>query len=104
MANGTVLEGTISNVWFREGDRLLTPALDLPILAGVTRGVILQLAELPVEEGAFPLERLLAADEVFLTSSVREVMPVVQVGEQRFERGETAARLQDALRRYAETR
>jgi branched-chain amino acid aminotransferase len=54
-----------------------------------------------VEEGVYGLERLLAADEVFLTSSVREVMPVVQVGDRTFERGETAARLQEALRRYA---
>jgi branched-chain amino acid aminotransferase len=99
--DGTVLEAPVSNVWFREGDRLLTPSLELPILAGVTRGVIVRLAELPVEEGAFPLDRLLAADEVFLTSSVREVMPVAQVGDRRFERREAAASLQAALRRYA---
>jgi branched-subunit amino acid aminotransferase/4-amino-4-deoxychorismate lyase len=99
--DGVVLEAPVSNVWFREGDRLLTPSLELPILAGVTRSVVMQLADLPVEEGVYELDRLLAADEVFLTSSVREVMPVTQVGDRRFERGETAARLQDALRRYA---
>ena len=101
-ADGIVLEAPTANVWFREGDRLLTPSLEQPILAGVTRGVVLRLAELPVEEGVFGLERLLAADEVFLTSSVREVMPVSQVGDRRFEPGEAAAGLQDALRRYAE--
>jgi branched-chain amino acid aminotransferase len=102
-ADDTVLEAPTSNVWFREGDRLLTPTLELPILAGVTRSVVRRLAGLPVEEGVFELDRLLAADEVFLTSSVREVMPVTQVGERRFERGETAAGLQNALRRYAGT-
>lgn len=99
--DGIVLEGPTANVWFREGGRLLTPALELPILAGVTRSVTMRLADLPVEEGVYELDRLLEADEVFFTSSVREVMPVTQVGDRRFERGEAAARLQDALRRYA---
>jgi branched-subunit amino acid aminotransferase/4-amino-4-deoxychorismate lyase len=103
-AEGLVLEAPTANVWFREGDTLHTPSLDLPILAGVTRAVAKQLADLPVEEGHYPLERLLAADEVFLTSSVREVMPVVLVGDRSFERGEAAARLQNALRRYAGSR
>jgi 4-amino-4-deoxychorismate lyase len=103
-ADGLVLEAPTANVWFREGGTLHTPSLDLPILAGVTRAVMLQLSDEPVEEGHYPLERLLAADEVFLTSSVREVMPVVQVGDRTLERGESAARLQNALRRYAGSR
>src|SRR5439155_17474548 len=76
--DGTVLEAPTSNVWFREGERLLTPSLALPLLAGVTRATVCELAPragYEVEEGRFPLERLLDADEVFLTSSVREVMP-----------------------------
>jgi len=97
--DGTVLEAPTANVWFREGDVLHTPSLDLPILAGVTRAVLLRGRD--VEEGRYPLERLLAADEVFLTSSVREVMPVVRVGATTFERGPAAAELQESLRRYA---
>jgi branched-subunit amino acid aminotransferase/4-amino-4-deoxychorismate lyase len=80
--DGTVLEAPTSNVWFREGSRLLTPSLALPLLAGVTRAAIARLAPqagYEVEEGSFPLERLAAADEVFLTSSVREVAPVVAI-------------------------
>ena len=99
-ADATVLEAPTANVWFREGGLLLTPSLDLPILAGVTRAVVRGLAG-AVEEGRYPLDRLLAADEVFLTSSVREVMPVVQVGDRPFERGPAAVRLQESLRRYA---
>jgi 4-amino-4-deoxychorismate lyase len=98
---GLVLEAPTANVWFREGDQLRTPALELPILAGVTRAVLLRLAPLPVEEGTYELERLLAADEVFLSSSVREIMPVAAVGDRRFARGPAAAELQAALRRYA---
>ena len=79
---GTVLEAPTANVWWREGDRLLTPALELPILAGITRAVLVELAPADgyaVEEGVFRLERLAAADEVFLSSSVREVMPVTSI-------------------------
>jgi branched-subunit amino acid aminotransferase/4-amino-4-deoxychorismate lyase len=96
--DGTVLEAPTSNVWFREGERLLTPSLDLPILAGVTRSVVRELSSYPVEEGSFPLERLLAADEVFLTSSIREVMPVAAVDGTVFDLGPAAQTLQSALR------
>lgn len=78
----TVLEAPTSNVWFREGERLLTPSLELPVLAGVTRAAIMRLAPpagYEVEEGTFALSRVVAADEVFLTSSVREVAPVVSI-------------------------
>jgi branched-subunit amino acid aminotransferase/4-amino-4-deoxychorismate lyase len=80
--DGTVLEAPTANVWFREGGRLLTPTLELPLLAGVTRAAIRRLAPqagYEVEEGVFPLERMLAAEEAFLTSSVREVAPVVSI-------------------------
>ena len=66
-------------MFWREGDTLLTPSLELPILAGVTRGLLLELAEQETVEGVFPLARLLEADEVFICSSIREVMPVAAV-------------------------
>jgi 4-amino-4-deoxychorismate lyase len=99
-----VLEGPVTNVWWRRGDTLSTPSLELGILAGVTRAVLLQAAPeagYEVAEGAFPLADLLAADEVFTSSSVREVMPVVGVDGVAFERGPAAAALQAALRRAA---
>jgi branched-subunit amino acid aminotransferase/4-amino-4-deoxychorismate lyase len=106
-ADGTVLEGPTANVWFREGQRLCTPTLALPLLAGVTRSVLMRLApELgyEVEEGVFPLDRLLRADEVFLSSSVREVMPASSVGDVELAPGPAAAALQEALRGYAARR
>jgi 4-amino-4-deoxychorismate lyase len=102
--DGTVLEGPVTNIWWREGDVLVTPALELGILAGETRAALLGLArELghEVETGVFPLERLHAADEAFTSSSVREVMPVVSVDGHAYESRDAATALQDALRRLA---
>jgi branched-subunit amino acid aminotransferase/4-amino-4-deoxychorismate lyase len=99
--DGTVLEAPTANVWWREGDTLQTPSLELPVLAGVTRAVMFELAPpagYEVVEGTFPLERLLQADEVFLTSSIREVMPVSAVDSTTFGLGPAAQALQGALR------
>jgi 4-amino-4-deoxychorismate lyase len=109
LANGRiVLEGPVTNVWWRSGGELFTPSLDLGILAGVTRATLLaSAAELGygVTEGAFPVEDLAAAEEAFTSSSVREVMPVVELDEKPVSDGRpgpAATRLQAALRGAAE--
>ena len=99
--DGTVLEAPTANVFWREGGRLLTPALELPILAGVTRAAVIEISDREVEEGVFPLARLLQADEVFVCSSIREVMPVAAVDGTTFELGPAAHELQQGLRRVA---
>ncbi len=99
--DGTVLEAPTANVFWREGETLLTPSLELPILAGVTRGVLLELAEQETIEGVFPLARLLEADEVFVCASVREVMPVASVDGKALGLGPAAHELQQKLRTRA---
>jgi 4-amino-4-deoxychorismate lyase len=102
--DGTVLEGPVTNIWWREGERLLTPSLDVGILAGETRAALIELAargEHEIEEGVFPLERLLSADEAFTSSSVREVMPVVEIDGHPIAYGPLAAELQRLLREEA---
>ena len=82
----------------------MTPSLEVGILAGETRAALLELARgggRVVEEGVYPLERLLRADEVFTSSSVREVMPVVALDGRPLERGPAAVELQEALREEA---
>jgi 4-amino-4-deoxychorismate lyase len=104
--DGFVLEGTVTNVWWRAGDTLFTPALELGILAGVTRAALIELAQeggFTVEEGVFPLGELLAAEEAFTSSSVREVMPLVAVDGSELGRGPAADALQRALRDLAAT-
>jgi branched-subunit amino acid aminotransferase/4-amino-4-deoxychorismate lyase len=70
----------------------------------VTRATISDLARdagYEVVEGVYPLSELVAAEEAFTTSSVREVMPVVQVDVTAIPRGAAADELQGALRREA---
>jgi 4-amino-4-deoxychorismate lyase len=100
-AGGIVLEAPISNVWWRRGSTLHTPSLDTGVLAGVTRATVLELAPeagYRVEEGRYPLTELLAAEEAFTSSSIRELIPVVAVDGVELPRGEAAAALQIALR------
>ncbi len=80
--DGFLAEGIVSNLfWVRDG-HLFTPSLDTGILDGVTRRHVLRLAEqlaIPTAEGRYRLEDLLAADEVFTTNSVQEIVPVLEV-------------------------
>ncbi len=76
---GQVLEGTTSNLFAVSGGQLITPSVD--ILPGVTRDVVLDLtaAEFKPELRLIQKEDILAADELFLTSSNKEVLPVTGV-------------------------
>lgn len=76
---GQVTEGASSNVFAVREGVLLTPPLAIGILAGVTRAVVLELArEAHLSVGEVPLrpEDLASADEVFVTSTAREILPV----------------------------
>jgi 4-amino-4-deoxychorismate lyase len=102
--DGIVLEGPVTNVWWRQGRVLYTPSLDLGILAGVTRAALIEAAPeagYELEQGHYSLAELLGSEEVFTSSSVREVMPVVDVDGTRFECGPAAAALQRVLRTSA---
>src|SRR5512147_3026752 len=77
-AGGRITEGSSSNVFRVKGGRLETPPPSAGILPGVTRGLVLAMAAeagLPSEERELSREDLEAADEVFITSTSREVLP-----------------------------
>ena len=100
-----MLEGPTTNIWWRHERTLHTPSLDLGILAGVTRATVLELAATAgyaVAEGHYGLTELLAADEAFTSSSVREVRPVTELDGAPVGRGPAADELQAALRHAAE--
>ena len=78
-ADGHVTEGATSNLFFVRDNALRTPSLDGPVLPGITRRVVLELAReegIPVEEGQYSPEEIRSADEVFLTNSTWELRPV----------------------------
>lgn len=91
-----ILEGpTFSVAWVVDG-ALETPDLGLGILDSITRSVVLDLAReegIDVVEGRFALERLESATEVMALSTIREVQPVVAIGDRVWEPGPTTERL-----------
>jgi 4-amino-4-deoxychorismate lyase len=102
-----VLEGPATNVWWRRGDTLFTPSLEVGILAGVTRATVIELAGAAgyeVEEGVYRLAELAGAEEAFTSSSIRELLPVIELDGAPIGDGlpgPAAARLQAALREVA---
>ncbi|WP_080506163.1 aminotransferase class IV [Halorubrum sp. BV1] len=79
---GNVAEGATSNVFFSDGTALKTPSLDGPVLPGITRRAVIEIAEeegIPVEEGAYAPDAVREAEEVFLTNSTWEIRPVATV-------------------------
>lgn len=83
-AQGCIAEGLVSNLFFvrAEDGVLCTPALSAGILPGVTRAFVLELAAragLQTEEGRYSWEQLLCAEEVFLTNSIQEIVPVTML-------------------------
>ena len=90
--DGTVTEGTSCNVFMVNGRSLVTHPADQHILAGITRSVVLSLAQemsIEVREESFTLPQLKAADEVFITSTGIEVLPVTTVDGETIGQGRT---------------
>ena len=80
---GMLAEGSFSNVFIARGGILITPDLKSGILAGITRGIVITQAKrngIPVEERQVKLSESAKADEMFLTSSIREIAPIVELG------------------------
>lgn len=96
VSQGRVLDAPTANVWARFGDDLCTPPLGAGVLPGVTRSFLLELAD--ARERELTVDELYAADELFITSSVREVMPVTALDGRPVAKGPLAARLQAELR------
>jgi branched-chain amino acid aminotransferase len=73
---GEIAATTAANIFWVQGDEIFTPSPATGCVAGVTRRMVCEIAakwKLHVVEGGFPVQRLLDAREVFLTSTAREV-------------------------------
>jgi D-alanine transaminase len=102
--DGIVLEGSHSNLFMVFDDGLVTYPASNYILAGITRRYVLGLAQqlgIPAREGLVPIDRLLEADELFLSGTTTEIMPVVRVDGRSIGSGSPGPqtrRLQEAFR------
>jgi branched-chain amino acid aminotransferase len=77
-----VTEGATSNLFIVKHGVLKTPAVNNLVLEGITRRVVLEIArdhKIPVEEGSLMPEDILTADEVFITNSGIDIVPVIRV-------------------------
>ena len=82
LRDGRLTEGAASNAFVVRDVTVITPPLDPGLLPGVTRGFVLELARragLPVAQRAVTDAELRAADEVWLSSSTRELLPVTRI-------------------------
>jgi branched-subunit amino acid aminotransferase/4-amino-4-deoxychorismate lyase len=99
VVGGNALEATGSNLFCVRGSVLSTPPTSDGLLPGVTRGCVIEVAGecgFTVEERSIELDELFAADEVVLTSSMREVYPVSSVDGRDTKRGDVAETLRAA--------
>jgi branched-chain amino acid aminotransferase len=104
---GEVAECTSANVFMVAGGRVLTPPLDSGALPGISRKVLMSACSargIAIEEAPIRPADLLAADEVFITSSTREIQPVGAIDEKQIPLGPVTRRLQgifkEAVREY----
>ncbi len=82
LRDGKVIEGATSNVFIVKSGILKTPPLSNLLLAGITREFVLELAKkyhIPMEETNISEAELRAADEVWITSSTKEIYPIVKL-------------------------
>lgn len=103
--DGIVLEGSHSNLFTVFDGGLVTYPASNYILAGITRRYVFDLAAqlgMPAREGLVPIDRLLDADEIFLSGTTTEIMPVVRVDDREIGSGSAGPitrRLQETFRK-----
>jgi branched-chain amino acid aminotransferase len=87
---GELCEGTGSNIFVVVDGAILTPPLDSGCLAGITRAIAIEWCReegLEVREEALPLDVLQSADEVFITSSTKDILAIHAVDDRALEPG-----------------
>ncbi len=101
---GHVSEASASNIFVVSGGALVTPPLTCGVLPGVTRAAVVELAtalQLEVLERPMEPRELAAADEAFLTSSLRGVAPLVRVDGSAIGTGAVGPATRELMREYA---
>ncbi len=106
LEDGTITEGSHSTVFGVRGGALVTAPLEANILPGITRKLVLELADrcgIPVKEQPFIASSLHELDELFVTSTIAEVLPIIEIASLTWKAdqpGPVTRRLQVAYREY----
>lgn len=103
---GHLAEGIVSNLFWVKNNTLYTPSIQTGILNGITRQFILSLAaklEIRFIEGYFTPDELFEADEVFVTNSIQELVPLNKIADKQFvgKGGKTVNQLQEIYHRVS---
>lgn len=104
-AAGQVTECTTSNIFIVKDGTVITPPLGVGILSGITRAEVIGACNdtgTAVREAAFGAPELLGADEVFITSTTRDVMPVSRINDTAVGAGRTGAVTKKLMAAYRE--
>ena len=103
---GELTEGSVSNLFLVQQGKLLTPALECGLMAGITRAAVLEVARslhIPCHEGRLPVAALNDAEEAFYTNTTATVMPIARIDERRYgPPGPVTRRLRHGLHRLIE--
>lgn len=103
--NDYVAECTGDNIFMAKDCELLTPPVDIGALEGITRDAVISLAkrgDIPFQEKLLKMEDIYAADEVFLTGTAAEIIPVVKIDERKIgdgKPGEITLRLREEFKK-----
>jgi branched-chain amino acid aminotransferase len=88
--DGYVAECIVSNIFMVKDGSVITPPLDTNILPGITRRTVLDVCQnsgIPASEESFKIETLTNSDEVFITNSLMEIMPVSRIKDNKIGKG-----------------
>jgi 4-amino-4-deoxychorismate lyase len=102
-SNDQVIEGTMTNLFYIKNDTLHTPSIAQAGIAGIMRGIILNLAPglgLPTIEHFYAKKELFSADEVFVCNSIIGIWPVTKIEEHAFPVGPKTQLIQQQLDRF----
>lgn len=101
--DGDILECATSNIFLVKADTLITPAEN--ILKGITRKVVLEIADdnkMKIEERIVREDEIKTADEIFITSSFKDIVPIVKIDEIVVGGGKVGRTTRDLMERFAD--
>jgi branched-chain amino acid aminotransferase len=102
---GKIAEGTISNVFFIKDNTIMTPSTKCGILNGITRQTVIEMIKkenLNLKQGFYTKEDIYSADEVFITNTTMEIMPVSMIDKKKYKVGKYTNKLRKLYKKEVE--